>query len=58
MPDKFEIAAKALQFIAADFDKTKTGHRKRLSRERAILLAREACHELGIPFSAKAIENA
>lgn len=44
---ELEIAKKALVRIAADHETTPTGHRKKISRDRMILVAREACHQLG-----------
>jgi hypothetical protein len=36
-----------VQRIAADYELTRTGHRKRLARHEAINVAREVCEALG-----------
>jgi len=49
------IAKQALLKIAADHVVTARGDRKRLSREQAILIAREACARLGLDFGGKPV---
>lgn len=53
--EAMELAFKALQRIAADYEVTPTGHRNRIARVKAINIAREACEALGIDYSAKAV---
>ena len=41
----------ALTRIAADHEKTLTGHRRRMSRDEMVLLAREVCLAMGWEWS-------
>ena len=41
------LVRQAVQRIAADYELTRTGHRKRLARHEAINVAREVCEALG-----------
>ena len=52
-PDEAGLAVAALTRIAADHERTASGHRKRLQRHEAITIAREACERLGIFYGSK-----
>jgi transcriptional regulator with XRE-family HTH domain len=45
--ERFALVRQAVQRIAADYELTRTGHRKRLARHEAINVAREVCEALG-----------
>ena len=44
---RYALVRQAVQRIAADYELTRTGHRKRLARHEAINVAREVCEALG-----------
>jgi len=50
-----EAALRALRRIAADNEKTRNGHRKRLARHEAINIARQACEALGLSYDEKSV---
>jgi transcriptional regulator with XRE-family HTH domain len=45
--ERYALVRQAVQRIAADYEVTRTGHRKRLARHEAINVAREVCEALG-----------
>ena len=45
--ERYALVRQAVQRIAADYELTRTGHRKRLARHEAINVAREVCEALG-----------
>ena len=45
--ERYAMVRQAVQRIAADYELTRTGHRKRLARHEAINVAREVCEALG-----------
>lgn len=47
MDERYALVRQAVQRIAADYELTRTGHRKRLARHEAINVAREVCEALG-----------
>lgn len=54
---RFDVVKRALQHIAADHEETSTGHRKRLPRDKAIRIAREACEALGWAYGKASIRS-
>lgn len=49
--ERLALVKRALQRIAADHETTAGGHRKKLSRQDAINIAREVCDAVGWNFS-------
>jgi transcriptional regulator with XRE-family HTH domain len=45
--ERYAMVRQAVQRIAADYELTRTGHRKRLARHEAINVARQVCEALG-----------
>ena len=45
--ERYALVRQAVQRIAADYELTRTGHRKRLARHEAINVARGVCEALG-----------
>ena len=45
--DRYMLLRRAVLRIAADYEVTRTGHRKKLARHEAINVAREVCEVLG-----------
>jgi len=55
--DQYALAKRALQKIAADHELTAGGSRKRLPRDKAIRIAREACEVLGWDYSKASVRT-
>jgi len=54
---RWALVRRALQRIAANHELTSSGHRKKLTRHKAINVARETCHALGWDYSGPAAND-
>jgi transcriptional regulator with XRE-family HTH domain len=56
--ERYALLQRAMLRIAADYELTQTGHRKRLARHEAINVAREVCEALGWKYGfARAVRS-
>lgn len=55
--ERYLLLKRAMQRIAADYELTQAGHRKKLARHEAINVARQACEALGWDYSKKSIRT-
>jgi transcriptional regulator with XRE-family HTH domain len=53
--DGYMLLKRAMQRIAADYELTQAGHRKKLARHEAVNVARQVCEALGWDYSKKSV---